>query len=128
MLSVYSIIAVVYPNKFLDAEDIANNFLFNADRLVGSHISNGQSLIFFQVAPDAHIQLMWPRLGPSAPKNACSLTLISSHFYLSDGLLLIDRLLYYTMASISNIHSRNFVNSRKLAICASAASCLCHMC
>lgn len=65
----YSIIAVVYPNKFLDAEDIANNFLFNADRLVGSHISNGQSVIFFQVAPDAHIQLMWPRLGPFAPKK-----------------------------------------------------------
>ena len=25
---------VVYPNHFLEGEDIANNFLFNADRLV----------------------------------------------------------------------------------------------
>lgn len=27
-------ISVVYPNRFLEGEDIANNFLFNADRLV----------------------------------------------------------------------------------------------
>ena len=25
---------MVYPNHFLEGEDIANNFLFNADRLV----------------------------------------------------------------------------------------------
>ena len=27
-------VAVVYPNHFLESEDTANNFLFNADRLV----------------------------------------------------------------------------------------------
>lgn len=27
-------IAVLYPTRFLEGEDIANNFLFNADRFV----------------------------------------------------------------------------------------------
>lgn len=51
-------IAVVYPNRFLEGEDVANNFLFNADRSVGSHISDDHALIFCQVASDAYIRLI----------------------------------------------------------------------
>jgi hypothetical protein len=30
----YSIYTVVYPTRFLEGEDVANNFLFNTDRLL----------------------------------------------------------------------------------------------
>jgi len=30
----YDILTVLYPNRFLEGEDSANNFLFNADRFI----------------------------------------------------------------------------------------------
>jgi phospholipase D1/2 len=30
--SAYHRLPVIYPNRFLEGEDVANNFLFNADR------------------------------------------------------------------------------------------------
>lgn len=41
---------VIYPNRFLEGEDVANNFLFNADRLVVDVASMCMRKLFANIA------------------------------------------------------------------------------